>query len=42
VGDATALILKVHRSNYQIVGFTEEFPWRNSSPLAMGGEFRDV
>ena len=26
VGDATALILKVHRSNYQIVGFTEEVP----------------
>lgn len=36
VSDATALILKVHRSNYQIVGFTEEVPVEKLVPFGHG------
>jgi len=36
MSDATALILKVHRSNYQIVGFTEEVPVEKLVSLGQG------
>lgn len=37
IGDATALLLKVHRSNYEVIGFTEEAP-----PAALAQLGRDV
>ena len=37
ITDATALLLKVHRSNYEVIGFTEEAP-----PAALAQLGRDV
>ncbi len=34
IGDNTALLLKVHTSNYRIVGFTKEVSGRELAPLA--------
>lgn len=39
LGDRTALLLKVHTSNYRIVGFTEEVP---VSELAVLGKSKDI
>ncbi len=36
LGEATALILKVHKSNYQIIGFTEEVPLETLAALGHG------
>ena len=34
IGENTAILLKVHTSNYRIVGFTKEVPGRDLVPLA--------
>ena len=36
LGETTALILKVHKSNYQIIGFTEEVPLETLVALGHG------